>query len=318
MTHRPSRARLRPAPARRRSSSCWSPCRSLVFSLLYLAPGSPEQLLLGNAKTVRPGDDRTRSASEYHLNDPFLVQYGNWAAGALQLDFGTLDRDERAGRPAAISAAARAHARSSAGLAFLHDDAARAAARDPGGDAAAAERRPRRRRSSRRRPERAGVRERDPAALPLRGAARLVPGIRPGRRASPTGCTTSCCPRSRSRSPATGLVVKITRGRVRDRARAGLRHVRASRAGSRRAACCSASCCATRLTPIVTAGGPDPRVHARRLGARRGDVRAARASARCSSTRCSAQDIPMVQGARDPDRRGRRARQPRRRPRSTR
>jgi peptide/nickel transport system permease protein len=60
----------------------------LVFSLLYLAPGSVEQLLLGNAKTADPETIRAIRA-EYNLDDPFLVQYAKWAAGALQLDFGT-------------------------------------------------------------------------------------------------------------------------------------------------------------------------------------------------------------------------------------
>lgn len=63
----------------------------LVFSLLYLAPGSPEQLLLGNAKTSDPETIRA-IREEYNLNDPFLVRYGKWAEGALHLDFGTSTR----------------------------------------------------------------------------------------------------------------------------------------------------------------------------------------------------------------------------------
>jgi peptide/nickel transport system permease protein len=63
----------------------------LVFSLLYLAPGSPEQVLLGNA---RAADPQTVHAirEEYNLNDPFLVRYGKWAADALRLDFGVSTR----------------------------------------------------------------------------------------------------------------------------------------------------------------------------------------------------------------------------------
>jgi peptide/nickel transport system permease protein len=60
----------------------------LVFSLLYLAPGSPEQLLLGNAKTVDPQTIRA-VREQYHLNDPFLVRYLHWAGDAATLDFGT-------------------------------------------------------------------------------------------------------------------------------------------------------------------------------------------------------------------------------------
>jgi len=58
----------------------------VVFSLLYLAPGSPEQVLLG----ARPSTPETIAAirEEYHLNDPFLVQYADWARDALHFDFG--------------------------------------------------------------------------------------------------------------------------------------------------------------------------------------------------------------------------------------
>jgi peptide/nickel transport system permease protein len=58
----------------------------VVFSLLYLAPGSPEQVLLG----ARPSTPETIAAirEEYNLNDPFLVQYGKWAWDALHFDFG--------------------------------------------------------------------------------------------------------------------------------------------------------------------------------------------------------------------------------------
>jgi peptide/nickel transport system permease protein len=58
----------------------------VVFSLLYLAPGSPEQVLLG----ARPSTPETIAAirEEYHLNDPFLVQYAEWARDALRFDFG--------------------------------------------------------------------------------------------------------------------------------------------------------------------------------------------------------------------------------------
>jgi peptide/nickel transport system permease protein len=58
----------------------------VVFSLLYLAPGSPEQVLLG----ARPSTPETIKAirDEYNLDDPFLVQYGKWARAALRFDFG--------------------------------------------------------------------------------------------------------------------------------------------------------------------------------------------------------------------------------------
>jgi peptide/nickel transport system permease protein len=58
----------------------------VVFSLLYLAPGSPEQILLG----ARPSTPETVAAirAEYHLDDPFLVQYWDWFRDALRFDFG--------------------------------------------------------------------------------------------------------------------------------------------------------------------------------------------------------------------------------------
>ena len=59
----------------------------LVFSLLYLAPGTAVDVLLGN----QPRTPETVAALEakYHLNEPFLAQYWYWLHGALRLDFGT-------------------------------------------------------------------------------------------------------------------------------------------------------------------------------------------------------------------------------------
>jgi peptide/nickel transport system permease protein len=58
-----------------------------VFTLLYASPGSIEQILLG----TRPANPQTIAAirAQYHLDDPFIVQYLIWAKGALHLDFGT-------------------------------------------------------------------------------------------------------------------------------------------------------------------------------------------------------------------------------------
>lgn len=59
----------------------------LIYSLLYLAPGNPVDILLGNQprtpETVRLLNEK------YHLDQPFLTQYWIWAQGALQMDFGT-------------------------------------------------------------------------------------------------------------------------------------------------------------------------------------------------------------------------------------
>ena len=57
-----------------------------VFALVHLAPGDPARALLGS----RPSDPATLAAirEQYHLNDPFIVQYGIWLWHALQGDFG--------------------------------------------------------------------------------------------------------------------------------------------------------------------------------------------------------------------------------------
>ncbi|MPY55654.1 ABC transporter permease [Streptomyces spongiae] len=58
----------------------------LVFCLLALSPGTPLQALLG----TRPASPELVDSlnARYHLNDPFLVQYGRWLAGVCALDFG--------------------------------------------------------------------------------------------------------------------------------------------------------------------------------------------------------------------------------------
>lgn len=65
----------------------------LVFSMLYLAPGSPEQVLLG----VKPATPELRHQLqvEFHLDKPFLEQYWLWLKDALHGDFG---RSIRTGR----------------------------------------------------------------------------------------------------------------------------------------------------------------------------------------------------------------------------
>ncbi len=58
-----------------------------VFSLLYLAPGSTEDALLGN----RIASEQTRIdiRERYNLDEPFLTQYATWLKGVATLDFGT-------------------------------------------------------------------------------------------------------------------------------------------------------------------------------------------------------------------------------------
>jgi peptide/nickel transport system permease protein len=58
----------------------------VVFVSVYLAPGSPEQALIGQ-RTVSP-EYAAQIRARYHLDDPFLVQYGLWLRDAVQGDFG--------------------------------------------------------------------------------------------------------------------------------------------------------------------------------------------------------------------------------------
>ncbi|MEV4096620.1 ABC transporter permease [Streptosporangium saharense] len=57
-----------------------------VFCLLYLAPGSVQQTLLG----TRPATPETVAAiqARYHLDDPLPVQYLTWLGGVLRGDLG--------------------------------------------------------------------------------------------------------------------------------------------------------------------------------------------------------------------------------------
>jgi peptide/nickel transport system permease protein len=57
-----------------------------VFALVKLAPGDPVRALIGS----RPANAETIAAirEEFHLNDPFLVQYGKWLGQAVKGDLG--------------------------------------------------------------------------------------------------------------------------------------------------------------------------------------------------------------------------------------
>jgi len=57
-----------------------------VFTLVKLAPGDPVRALIGS----RPANAETIAAirEEFHLNDPFLVQYGKWLGQVLAGDLG--------------------------------------------------------------------------------------------------------------------------------------------------------------------------------------------------------------------------------------
>lgn len=74
-----------------------------IYCLVYIAPGSVEQTLLGN----RPATETTRAAvrAQYHLDDPLLLQYGRWLADAVQGNLGT---SIRSGEPVDTAIGSRA------------------------------------------------------------------------------------------------------------------------------------------------------------------------------------------------------------------
>lgn len=59
----------------------------LIFSLLYLSPGSPIDILLGGMQARDPVMVQALE-HKYHLDEPFLTQYWLWAKGVAHFDFG--------------------------------------------------------------------------------------------------------------------------------------------------------------------------------------------------------------------------------------
>jgi len=58
----------------------------IVFGAMYLAPGSPESFLVrGNSVTA---ETLKAIRDQYHLDQPFLIQYLLWLGGVLRGDFG--------------------------------------------------------------------------------------------------------------------------------------------------------------------------------------------------------------------------------------
>lgn len=58
----------------------------VVFSALYVAPGSPLSLLTGGRSL--PPETIAMLTSQYRLDDPFLVRYWTWLSNVIQGDFG--------------------------------------------------------------------------------------------------------------------------------------------------------------------------------------------------------------------------------------
>jgi peptide/nickel transport system permease protein len=58
----------------------------IVFSLLYLTPGDPAEVIAGEHATA---EDIARIRANLGLNDPFLLRFGTWIASIMQFDLGT-------------------------------------------------------------------------------------------------------------------------------------------------------------------------------------------------------------------------------------
>ncbi|MFD1932242.1 ABC transporter permease [Nonomuraea mangrovi] len=58
----------------------------LVFGAVYLAPGRPETFLLGG-RAANP-EALAAIRAQYHLDDPFLIQYGTWLGRMVAGDLG--------------------------------------------------------------------------------------------------------------------------------------------------------------------------------------------------------------------------------------
>jgi peptide/nickel transport system permease protein len=58
----------------------------VIFSLVYLAPGSPEATLLGGKHASPKAYEQVRE--EYNLDDPFMTQYVSWLGRFVTGDFG--------------------------------------------------------------------------------------------------------------------------------------------------------------------------------------------------------------------------------------
>ncbi len=68
----------------------WLGITFLAFALATLAPSDPAELILGAQFEEPPTPEQLEEFRERNgLNDPFLVQYARWTAGALTGDLGT-------------------------------------------------------------------------------------------------------------------------------------------------------------------------------------------------------------------------------------
>lgn len=57
----------------------------LIFTMLYLTPGDPARMIVGEMATE---EEYQAQREEMGLNDPYIVQFGNYLGGILHGDFG--------------------------------------------------------------------------------------------------------------------------------------------------------------------------------------------------------------------------------------
>ncbi|MBW3575633.1 MAG: ABC transporter permease [Actinobacteria bacterium] len=68
----------------------WLGITFFAFALATLAPGDPAELILGRVLEEPPTPEQLEAFREQNgLNQPFLVQYARWTAGAVTGDLGT-------------------------------------------------------------------------------------------------------------------------------------------------------------------------------------------------------------------------------------
>ena len=60
----------------------------LTFGLTYIAPGDPVRAMYAASGTIPEDEIIEETREALGLQEPFLVQYGNWLLGCLQGDFG--------------------------------------------------------------------------------------------------------------------------------------------------------------------------------------------------------------------------------------
>lgn len=59
----------------------------IIFGAMYAAPGDPVTVLIGNPENIAP-ERIAQVEAQYHLDQPFLIQYWYWLSGVLTGDFG--------------------------------------------------------------------------------------------------------------------------------------------------------------------------------------------------------------------------------------